>query len=534
MSTSLFNRRLRWTDVARLLEIGYESASLPTLVTCPLCQGHTLRVYDDTAARGAWFHCSGCTAGGDCVTFAAAVWHLDVPGTVERLIAADLLSPSARDHVGNYMKLIADQNARVAEFWAAASGNLPAAIGPGVARLTNALMVNTDLPPERWRAGMGLLLGAATKPAVDVLFNPNMNSDLGGNTSRTRPFKGKGRGWYDLLVLPYHSSAGKVSGFTFVGRRGEPAGRVFVPVRAKNRVARADAGLYAPVAAEGHSAVVAVRDDCFALKLHGKHFATSSRFLNLIAWRDDGTHATGRHCWQQLNGKRVIHWVQQIDAAVVRQAFHFDADVSTAGPDRAGMTFDHYCRLVDPPDLMRRVARQARPWRYALADWLREAHGGPVEVMARQLAAYGIDPHEIARSLPDREAADRLHELTGPRRGLPGLRHVEFDKGRVQARPDGWYYTNHRPSLGPSPAVRVSDFTLTVNQIRVLPTGERYDCDVYFRGRLYPVEIDPDQPIARQLLRAGVGVVFVSAKWTRRLLRLATTFDSPKIVQDGP
>lgn len=531
METSLFNRRLRWTDAARLLDVGFESATLPALVTCPLCQGHTLRVYDDTPTKGAWFHCRACGRGGDCLSFTAAVLGVDVAGAVERFIAAGILPDSFREMVPTYVAGVAARQRRMDEFWAKAAKHMPLWESPAISKVTHALRVNTGLAVERWRPGMGTLVGAAPAREAELAFSPNVNMSAGGNPSSTRIFRG--RGWSDVLVLPYHSAAGKISGFSFVGRGGLDRDRVFRPVMSCDVISRKDAGLYAPHAAEGHASVVAVRDDLFALKLHGKHFGTSGRFLNLIGWRDDGTHATGRSCWQQLNGKRVVHWVQAIDAAVIRQAFHFDADISTAGPD----TYTHdgfqtYCRQVDPPDLMRRVVRQARPWRYALAEWVKEAHGGGVEVMARQLASYGIDPHEVARSLPDPEAADRLHDLTGAKRGQTGLRSVAYASGKVEARPDGWYYTTPTQNGGTKKrTARVTDFTITVRQIRVLPEGEVYDCDVYFQGRTHAVEIDPDVPIARQLIRAGVGVVMVAPAWAHRLLQVAVAFAQPPIVK---
>lgn len=530
MSTSLFNRRLRWTDIAGLLDVGYESQALPALVTCPLCQEHALRVYEDTVAKGPWFHCGACGRGGDCVTFPAAVWGLDVAGAVEKLIAEGLLPESARRLVPLYISRVSSHVERMSQFWAAARGNLPGDQTPSIARLTRALHLNTDLPPERWRTGMGTLVGAATKQAVEALYTPNVNFSGRGNPSCVRVFRG--HGWKDVLTLPYHSSAGRLSGFTFVGRHGGQDSRVFAPVRNNSLSARKDAGLYAPHAADGHGTVVAVNDAVFALKQHNRHFGTSGRFLGLVAWLDDGTHATGRDCWQQLNGKRVVHWVREIDAALVRQAFYFDADVSTAGPDRRGEPFDLYCRRVDPSDLLRRVVRLARPWRYALSDWLREANPVAIEVLARRLTSYGIDPHAVAVGLPDREAADRLHGLGGPARGNGGLRYATFADGIVSARPDGWYYvtSHHRSGHIDRRESRISNFTLAINQVRVTPDGEIYDCDVRFQGRTYPVELVGDKSVLRQLLRHSIGVLYSNSRWSERLLQVAAAFDQPPIV----
>ncbi len=526
MSTSLFNRRLRWTDVARLLGIEFESHSLPTLVTCPLCTGRDLRVYEDTSARGAWFHCAGCGAGGDGVSFPAAVWGVDPAAAVERLIMADLLVPADREQVAVYVKMHADRHARMSAFWAAAKSNLPAPASPDVARLTRIVGLNTDLSPERWRKGLGELVGAAERTAVERVFHPDRYFKYRACDTTSRVFKG--RGWTDVLVLPYTSSQARISGFSFVGKRAGD-GRVYAAVRCRGSTFAHDAGLYAVQGADGYAAVVAVPDELLALKLHSRHAATSGRFLNLIGWRDDGAMATGRASWQQVNGKRVVHWVRQLDAAVIRQAHYFDADISTAGPERKGEEFDHYCRLVDPPDLMRRVVRLARPWRYALADWVREANGVAVEVLAKRLDSFGIDPHEVARSLPDREAADLMHELAGGGRVGPGVRFVNYDYGKVEARPDGWFFVS--PVHARRQSCRVSNFTIGINRIHVLPDGERYDCDVHFQGRTYPVELTGDTPVARQLLRAGVGVVYVHPRWAERLLPLAAAFDPPAIVR---
>lgn len=532
MSTSLFTRRLRWTDVARLLDVGYESEALPALVTCPLCHAHTLRVYEDRAVRGAWFHCTGCGGGGDGVTFAAAVWGVDAGGAVERFIAGGLLPAGSRAAVPAYVAGVVAQRRRLDDFWTLARRHLPGWESPEAARLARTLGLNTDLSADRWRAGLGTLVGAAPAREVEKAFQPNPAFTGSSNTGDLRIFRG--RGWRDVLVLPYHSAAGRLSGATLVGRAARACDRLFAPVRSNDAAARKDAGLYAPHAAEGNPTVVAVRDDVLALRLHSRHFTTSGRFLGLVGWRDDGTHATGRGCWQQLNGKRVVHWVRGIDAAAVRQAFFVEADLSLAAPGaRTPEALLNYCRHLDPPDLLKRVVRQARPWRHALADWLREAHGGAVEVMAAQLAACGIDPHEVAASLPDREAAALLHDLSGPGRFAPGVRYAAAGHGTVEARSDGWYYRTGSPAPSRTTVTtRISDFTFAVRQVRVLPDREVYECDVFYRGRRHAVDLDPDVPVARQLVRAGIGVVYVAPRWSNRLMKLATTFDPPTIIRE--
>ena len=154
-----------------------------------------------------------------------------------------------------------------------------------------------------------------------------------------------------------------------------------------------------------------------------------------------------------------------------------------------------------------------------------------MEVLAAQLTAYGIDAHEIARSLSDREAAAKLHELGGPGRFVPGVRYAHVGHGTVETRSDGWYYL--KPTAGGrQETVRISDFTLTVRQIRILPDREVYECDVFYRGRRHSVELNPKQLIDRQLLRAGVGLVYVAPRWTRKLLGVAATFHNPVIVKE--
>jgi hypothetical protein len=187
----------------------------------------------------------------------------------------------------------------------------------------------------------------------------------------------------------------------------------------------------------------------------------------------------------------------------------------------------------DPADLARKVIRQARPWRSVLADWLLDAGDGAVEMMSRQLTSRGIDPHEIAGGLPISEAADRLHSLTGNCRGSDGIRYVQFASGMVQARADGWYYATAQSNGTTNARVkRISDFTVTIRQVRILPSREVYDCDVYYRGQIYPVELDPRQDIETQLVRSGVGLVFLAPSWGKRILKLAIAFRAPIIVQE--
>lgn len=528
MSTSLFHRRLRWTDVARLLDIGFESETLPALVTCPLCQGHTLRVYEDEGVRGAWFNCTACGKSGDCLSFPASVWQLDIESTVDRLTQAGLIPEKLKQYAPAYVKRTATQQFWMNDLWSQASKSLPGWNSPSIARVIHALRINLDLPPDRWKAGMGTILGAAPRSIVETAFAPHQ-ADSGGYPVC------RGRGWKDVLVMPYHSSGDRISGFKFIGRHALPHDHVFASVRSKEVAIRKDAGLYAPHASLGHHAVVAYRDDVFVAKQQSKHFALSGRFLNLIGWIDDGKHATGKSCWQQLNGKRVVHWTHEIDAAVIRQAFFFDADISTVGPTNctpeALLT---YTRQLEPADLMKRIIRGARPWRYVLSDWIKDAHDGAIEVMSRRLNSLGIDTHEIAQSLPDRESGNKLHELTGPQRGNLGIRCVPFSNGKIHARPDGWHYeTAARQGTSNKRVGRVTDFTFRVLEVHVYPDKEVYKADVTFQGRTYAVDLVGEENIPRQLLRANVGAVYAAPAWVHKLMSVATAFDKPVIVQCG-
>ena len=125
---------------------------------------------------------------------------------------------------------------RLSALWQRARDWLPRARSPALNRLRGRLGLADHLSPQRWREGPGRLLGGSPREEVEACFCPLSTGQGGARPQRYRlnPSRGRvcaGPGWSDVLVIPYHDLPGRLCAFTFIGREGGPADRVFRPQR---------------------------------------------------------------------------------------------------------------------------------------------------------------------------------------------------------------------------------------------------------------------------------------------------------------
>ncbi len=222
------NVHVPWTlAFARVIGIPYFGPVVPARSRCPSCKHGVLHIYQDPANTGYWSYCEGCQKAGDLVELAASAWGLQPDAALVRLhdlgfpIPEEAITPARLE---NYLVYHIQYRSRMAALWKGAQKHLIRYPTGRICLLRDRLRLQEASGPEAWREGPGHLLGSLPTAAVEKCFCPKA-AGTGGqkperayncNPSARRVFKGKG--WDDVLVIPFYDLPERFSGFLFVGR----------------------------------------------------------------------------------------------------------------------------------------------------------------------------------------------------------------------------------------------------------------------------------------------------------------------------
>src|SRR5262245_26526911 len=549
MATSVSNRSFSWPDLADALGLPRSGSALPACSTCPLCQADTLRVYDDKNHRGVWAKCEACQWSGYGIELAGQAWGMP-PGEAAARLAAGLGRPEPSEEDVRGAELPGQKRARVGRFWEAARRHCLDHATPAITALRQRLHCQSDLTPARWLDGPGKLMGSYPCKLVEQVFMPGSldtrphKAKLMINKQPERIFKG--RDWTEVLVLPRHDRPGRLCAFEFVGREGRRGqDRVFrrvVVAESANAKGRQDGvgelGLFGlEVALEPTPfgpAVVAVSDATVALRLQVRHFTSSTRPLPLVAWADDGLKQyTGPAAWQSLEGRRIVLWSPAIDARLVQQAYHADADLSLP------VNQDHYFKPGPPLDVFRRAARGGKPWREVLSAWVTATPAGTVRTLLQQLERRRFDLLAFAEELA-RPARDRVLEALELQR--QGERTVRVGTSLLRERADQWSSTPQAAQkTGQVMPLKVCNVVLRIDTIaargvprpichgRVLHQGKTYP---FFNVPYDQIRSKTYEWLDRFMVENGVGLLEVPHHWRKQLYTVACAFANPEIAPE--
>jgi hypothetical protein len=481
-----------WNEqLANLLDLPYNGPTLPARMTCPLCQGQRLSVYDDETSSGNWFCCADCGAAGDMIELAAAAWSMKPDTALQKLYRFGFpISERAieEESVQSYLSHHLGYRERLKALWHQARDFLTQAPTETVARLRNLYRLHSEMSLERWRMGPGQLVGAAPTVNIEGTFVPGRLQHGDGpedwNLVGKRVFQG--RGWDDVLMIPFYDLPGRISAFSFVGRQGGAAGdQIFHPLerlqgQSKKR-SLLEAGLaWLPELCRRcqDRVFLAIDDPWLALRMHIRHFNVSMVPLPLTAWHDGPTARTTRKAWKMLEGRPVVIWSWALDHRAVYQAIQADGLIAVAGPDQVtDASLSQYLRRMSPDDLRRLVLKRARPWREALAEWAEDKRDGAIEDLLLNLENNGVDVEDLCRSCPSL----RRGRWCAPER-LPE-RSVALGNRRFVERSDGWYHCTRDGKF-----IKILDAILRIE--RVDPSASEQGC-IYHGAIIYQGETIP-------------------------------------------
>lgn len=542
MGLRTLNVHVPWTEILAAVDIPVATHALPARVTCPLCGGARLTIYEDNISGGAWHYCFDCGKSGDMIELAAAVWDVPTAVAVRRLAAEGIPLPADRVDPANINKYVVahpEYRARVTELWHKAKETLPRTASPTVRALREKFRLSSPMPLSRWDGGPGNMVGAVHRLVVEETFCPKSVSNGRCQTS-VRAFKGLG--WGDVLTVPHYDLPGRICGFLFVGRTGKSEDFVYrVPnmdYRGGHARTPSEGGLacyWAVANSQGMFGdhVVACGDPFLALRLQVRHYAAAKIPLPLVAYRDGpGTRTAA--AWQSLETKVPVLWGWKLTPGLLFQAITARGKIAVTKLDDATQArIDHFVRDNEPRDIIRGLIKKARPWREFLTRWADGATDGEVEALLMGMETYGVDLVPLAELSPRIKALARIRE-----------RPREIHVGRrILTEVDGqWWETKEAYGAGrsrPKTPVLVMNATLRIDGTCVQKSSDSDREVVQYKGRLihegdeipFAFSIDTMNNrgplfLANLLARTKPKAkpLYIASGWCRRLMQAALLF----------
>lgn len=337
------------------------------------------------------------------IELAARVWEVS-PGQALRRLAEEGV-PIPRESIdatsiNKYVVAHPQTRNRLLDFWRKCREYLPQAQSSEILGLKERFRLRTHLSKATWMSGLGNMVGANTCAAIEHVFLPKLSKkswkqkQLGGG----RTFHGGG--WKEALVVPYFDLPDRICGLYCVGRNGQKGDTVFrVPHIGRGTLPH-EAGLACLWAVEqaqefGNN-VFACGDPMLALRLHMRHYTSASVPLPLVAYYD-GLRARTQGAWKAIEHKKPILFDWQMTPQTLHQAMLCNGLLSLVGLEEVSRkSIDHWVRLGEPRELLRRVQKKANTWQVTLEEWSHGTKDSAVEHLLTGLARYGRDVVDAA------------------------------------------------------------------------------------------------------------------------------------------
>ena len=457
---SLLNARISWLHLLGHLDVDCLSTALPTKTYCPLCDEEGLQIFMDWGLNGQWFHCLSCHNHGDMIELAAKTWKLSILAAVRKLAREGFDLPTDKAAIQCYVERYVKGRQRMAALWRhSRRGTIHSSTT--LRGLVHELRLHCEAPTSRWGSGFGQLVGAIGKLEVEKAFYPGSvaarqvsrrkhHDGHAGNPSMYRIFKG--RGWDDVLVVPFYDLPGKICSFLFIGRDGNPKEDfVFKRINYHNTKAYkvTEAGLafhpdaLATADTEWKRTVFAFRDPVLALQLQARHFEGSTRPLPLVVWYESRVGSPDfpdrtRHAWEMLEGRQTVFWMPKVDVALLCQAAMVDGLISVAGPERrTSAKLKRYTWKFPPANLLEHIRRQAKPWHRVLSDMVDVLPDAVVEELFVKFKDTG---EHVLRLVQKCRPASQV-KLRKIFTDQDTLITISYNRHTILERRDGWYLT---------------------------------------------------------------------------------------------
>lgn len=515
------------------------SQALPTVAKCPLCGHSRLTIYQDQIHRTEWFYCQDCKQAGDLIQLAAKVWQISLAGAVAKLARNNFDIPTSPEIVRSYLRVPIEQRRRVALFWKNARRQHPNTSTTG-SKLVQELKFDCDLPEERRLWGPARLFGHSSVADVEKTYHAHIPKDATRSAvvSELRSFKG--RGWDDVLVIPYRDLPQRICGFLSIGRNGDPS-RDYVYKRTEansrpNGPFEAGVAVHPEalrVASDFGNTLVALDSSVRMIQLQCRHFDQSLYPLPLIAWhrQEKGRNVLEtNYAWHWLQNYNIVFWMPVFNLYTFKQAIKTNGKISTIGPQTDDeQAYRRYVANKSAKELTANVIRTGQPWPDVLAKHVQALPDEQVEDLFLHLELEGIDLDQVL-SVCKPELQQRVREALPEEQG--GI--VNIDNVRVEERGGHWYSVNgNRSSLMVDAILRIEQVINYAKSNKVYYKGYiiYQDESIPFCESKALVDRDTFAWMQQVLIDREKGLLRFNPSRSRHAISVATQFKKPKFVK---
>jgi len=542
------NAHIGWHQVLPLLGIKAASTSIPLMVPCPMCRKPRLTIYNDSKFGGNWHYCPDCHSSGDMIELAAKTWKISLEDTIRRLVASGLPFPAdavTQEAIRRYEQgYVAEQThiRRLRED----SRRLMADGDVQLERVLQQMGLPQDHQRAYWRKRMGRFIGGADKLRCIQGFYPHAGprkENSVGRNEHANMFRGKG--WNDMLVVPFHDLPERCAGVLFIGRHAErDKDYTFRLVDSKlaphgAAAAVAEIGVCMADVLNGPTShaqlfknqVFVIPDPATALKLQARHMKDADLPLPIVGTYNALVRRQTRKWelrtydfWRTRPDKRFIFWDKVLSANLFNMAARADGLVSIVPAAQ-------YTWRRPPHMWLRDMQRRARPWAEALEAHLRVI---PEDAAATLLQNIDIPPDMLMQFTDG--CCDEVQELLERHRKAATQFHNTTVRGQgIEEMSNGW----HVAKTGEC----VCDAILRVEKVICIEDDE--DADPYYQGRIIygneqvefvepmsKIESDPGTWLKKKVLSKLGKMVVIKRAWAPHIFDIARGLHTPEVIRE--
>jgi len=530
-------------QVLPLLDVAAGSGAIPTHTECPLCHGPRLTIFDDTRFGGNWHHCPDCKSTGDLISLAARYWKCAVATTVQKL--ADLGATIPEELMTDErIKAYVHWHTRVQRNCAALLEDASAAIHAGrvnVDYILQQIGISAEHVRSHWPTRMGQFIGGAScKRVYDAFYRPRETRAEMSNGARL--FKGKG--WHDVVTIPFNTLPGQFAGWLFVGRQGRP--NVDYDFQIIDSYSRWDDLIEIGVCmyntldmrtAYGErfgDNVFVFNDPLLALRLQSRHARDSDLPLPVVGTYNAKVkrntnirELVSYNIWRSRPDKKFIFWGATLSADLFNMAARANGRVYVS-------RLPLYVGRQPPHEWLALIQKNAMDWQVALESYLR---GLDDAAAVSLLSGLRIAP-EIMQQFRANCGATVARLLDRSRHKVQLLGTVRVNSKDIVETESGWYTAGKREECITNAIIRME---------KILCMADDPDADIYVTGRILygsesydfhdtidRIEHDPGSWLRKQMLAKAQKLVVVKRGWNNALLDIARQFHEPEVVsEDG-
>lgn len=528
-------------QILPLLDVPPVDSSIPGRTTCPLCRGHRLTIFQDTRFGGNWHHCPDCNSTGDLLALAARHWKCSLLVAVRKLadygatIPEDATSEAAVARYARWLPGLQENCAKLQKDSRTTihNGNVK------VSFVLQQIGMPNDQMKVYWPKRMGRFMGGADRVRVyQTFFKPY--DDWYKMQQGKRIFKGKG--WRDVITIPFHSLPGQCSGWLFIGRQGRKDTDYAFQVidTQQDYMPLVESGICMYDVLDAKTAhkdkfgdnIFVFNDPVHALKLQARHMRESSLPLPVVGTynaklprRRRVRELVAYDIWKSRPDKRFIFWGPVLSADLFNMASRANGRVCVS------KTLMYLGRK--PPHIwLSLIQKHAKDWETALEEYLRVL---PEEKAVSLLANLRIAPEQMQQFKA--RCADDVKQMLDRNRYRVQLLSVATVGGKEIVESErGWYVAG-------KPDECITDTIIRLE--KVLCMTDDPDADVYYSGRIlyrgdeYPfqepmdrIENDPGRWLKKKMLAEAGKFVVVKRGWHQSLLDIARQFHEPQVIRE--